>query len=84
MLGAVVGAGAGAARVHIRASSLLQLQPVRMAMTVASIRYVGQKVMVYFRYWLIVLKCQSLQLSSVVCVHYLKSFDLYSSWSFSR
>ena len=41
------GAGAGAVRVHIGASSLLQRQPVRMA--VASIRYIGHKdVIVYF------------------------------------
>ena len=45
MLGAVV--GAGAVRVHIGASSLLQA----MRMAVASIRYIGRKdVIVYFRY----------------------------------
>ena len=53
MFGAVVvGAGpaeAGAVRVQIGASSLLQRQPVRMA--VASIRCIGHKdVIVYFRY----------------------------------
>ena len=53
MFGAVaVGAGlagAGAVRVQIGASSLLQRQPVRMA--VASIRCIGHKdVIVYFHY----------------------------------
>ena len=57
MFGAVaVGAGlagAGAVRVQIGASSLLQRQPVRMPvrMAVASIRCIGHKdVIVYFRY----------------------------------
>ena len=44
-----LGAGAGAARVHIGASSLLQRRPLRMA--VASIRYIGHKdVIEYFCY----------------------------------
>ena len=51
MLGAVVGAGAGAAGVHIGALPLLQRRPV--GMSVASIRYMGHKdVVVYFRYGL--------------------------------
>ena len=42
-------AGAGAVRVQIGASSLLQRRPVHMA--IASIRYTGHKdVIVYFRY----------------------------------
>ena len=45
----MLGVGVGVARVHIGASSLLQLQPAHMA--VASIRYIGHKdVIVYFCY----------------------------------
>ena len=58
---------------HLGAFSLLQRQPVRIA--VASIISWDIKVMiVYFRYRLTVLQYQCLQLSSVVYVHYLKKF----------
>ena len=51
MLGAVVGAGAGAAGVHIGALPLLQRRPV--GMSVASIRYMGHKdVVVLLPLWI--------------------------------